>query len=463
MRKFLLAGAFFLVSLALPAQSNLLPHVGIFKPVNTTGNANFDPGIKAVDDTVTLILVQSGLYQIGHVESPSLPETDTTGLGALAETNRWDYLVMTRLEKADGENGSKVLFRLSVYDRAQKRVTITRTSNPVALLDLFEEVDGTAAAALGKMTGIHIGFGKLVLKNNGEPGAFSVVMDGRAVKIDELNKILNGWHGISVVQNRMKGPEVLVQTRLNIVDGTTQELDFSVPYLTYAEASALASAREKIERLWDSPDQGSQVDRAFTEYRNLFADVSYSPRLAEVRDRIGAWQEQWNAHRDNLARPSQPLGSDIKPFAFVGLTGGLVYDSKLKKPWVRDGGAELFLPVWYFYARLAVIYLASDTNTFNNGYGTYTKQVSTVFFKPGFGLNIPLSDTASFHGGIHFCFGDVPGNDGPLSAGDITAGALVNLGDHWGLNLEGGIASGCYDDNGNYWHATVRASIGYAF
>ena len=372
----------------LAAQQSIKPHVGILVPVNSTGTASFDAGAKAAGDTVNLILEQTGLYEVTRSDLPSPAAPDPVSLGSLAEANSWDFVVFSSLQAVGSENPPQAIYRLAVYNRSQGRVSITKDSDPSELLDLFDAADSTVASVLGTMTGVHIGFGKIVLKPSGEAGTYQVSLDGRAVTEGALTKVLNGDHEVLIQAKRMLGTETYTRNRVQVEEGKTVEVPFSIPYLTPAESAEIDASGNAVTQLWQDPSKIDQVDKTLEAYQSLFGDVSYSPRLAALRQKVLDLKQAWPEQKAKLLEEAsaqqvseeekrqEKAYRDEKIQDFENQKAALGPQYKERQYWDTWGWSSLAVglgslavsiyPLVQVYSNYNALASATDSNTYNS-------------------------------------------------------------------------------------------------
>lgn len=283
-------------------QTLLKPHVSVLPAENASGLPSFDAGAKASFDTVMLTLRQAGLYELVPWTGTVPPMKNPQAWVEAAEKRSLDYVVAVRLEKAEGNT---VKCRIAVFDRSAGRFSFDKSSQPTELIDIFDASDSTVAEVFTAMTGRHIGFGSIVLKNSGEKGSYRVFLDRNPVRESELAKVLAGTHDIRIIQTRMLGDQAWA-ARIQVEDRQTVSVPFDIPYLTDAEAAKVAEKKRAVDQLWDNPTAGVKMDQALNEWEGLFTDVSYSPRLAELKKEVQAKRAAWPGRQKELASRNNP-------------------------------------------------------------------------------------------------------------------------------------------------------------
>ncbi len=283
---------------AFGQESRPLPRVAVVGFENATGSPSFDAACSAVTETLILTLRSIGTYDVEPV-SDVRASGDDAGRAVLAVEHGSDYLIYGSMTSSS----DAVVCALSVFDRAKGKTSITKRSAPVNLLEIFDTADEQVASVLEAMTGVHIAFGSVTFGVSGEAGSYSVLLDGLRIgsNLNSIDKVLIGRHTVSVVQKRMMGDVELVHRAVDIREGKTVKVDFTIPYLMDAEKKRIDDAERSIRGQWDDPQAVSALDAKCAEFSALLSDVSYSPRLAEFRDRARQLGAEWAIRKVRLS------------------------------------------------------------------------------------------------------------------------------------------------------------------
>jgi hypothetical protein len=215
-----------------------------------------------VRDEAVSLLEMSGLFRVVEEEA-----------GA-------DYVLAGELQP-DGRGGFVV--RLQLFDRAGDRIL---EKGHGAAGELFRATRRAAGELFRELTGLRLAFGSLELVNRGEEGTYRLYLNGEDAGRDAavLRKLLAGVHLVEIRQDRMFGPRTVFRGEAAVEEGGTARVRFSIPYLLPEERAAVDDLVSGIrEREQDAESRG-RVKELYRELIGLFGDVSYCPRLAELRE-----------------------------------------------------------------------------------------------------------------------------------------------------------------------------------
>jgi TolB-like protein len=265
-------------------------HVAVVQFANATNSSSYDAACTAATDTIVLTLTQLKRYR---VQSEDQVDSGEAALRSLAEEQGFDYIVYGTM--SNSESGG-IDCSLSVFDRATGKTTLSQTRKAGGVLDIFDTTDELVVSVLETMTGEHIGFGSIVLKNTGEAGAYEVVLDGNMVTEESLRRVLYGRHEVVVRQKRLIGELILSQGEETVVENQATVVAFSVPYLTPEEQTLVDQKNTAIDALWNDVSAGERMDTALKDLEGLFADTSAVFRWEELKkaanERAAAWAVQ---------------------------------------------------------------------------------------------------------------------------------------------------------------------------
>lgn len=276
----------------------LQAHVAVLPIVNDTGVASYDAACATVTDTLTLTLRLLGRYDVVSVDDKAFDSSDAA-LAARASNQNVDYFIHGSI----GLSASKdVTCHLEVYDRAKGRSTLKREAIS-DLLGLFDASDSLVAQVVGDMTGIHIGFGSISLTRAGEAGSYTAYIDGIRLGDDlaSIDHVLNGKRDLRIVQRRMLGEFELAHETIDVAEGQTRSLAFSVPYLLPEEREKIESLQASIDAALTDPKAGAILEGKFAEEDSLLADLSYSPKLARYKDIAREQRSRWTIEQNRVA------------------------------------------------------------------------------------------------------------------------------------------------------------------
>jgi hypothetical protein len=126
----------------------------------------------------------------------------------------------------------------------------------------------------------------LTLTNTGEKGSYTVLVDGSSVgsNLERLDKILYGQRTVPIMQKRMIGDREIARSEVEVKEGETTDISFSVPYLMDDEKKKAESLKAAIDAGWNDTPHMADIDARIVEYSSLFGDVSYSQKLSAYKD-----------------------------------------------------------------------------------------------------------------------------------------------------------------------------------
>jgi hypothetical protein len=279
------------------AQEGAKAHIAVSRLSNETGTASYDAACQAVTDTLLLTLRELGSYEVQAAEPRARGDE---GLRAMAEERRLDFVMYGRMSQAAGGG---IACSLSVYDRAKGKTTLSKQASAAGALDVFDAADQLAVSVLESLTGSHIGFGSIRLRNGGEKGAYSVLVDGYPAGRDlaGVDKVLNGRRTVAIVQRRMLGDREIAKASVTVREGETATFDFSLPYLMPDEQAEVEGLKSAIASLWGDARAAARTEASIAELAALLADVSYCPRLSSLKDEAVQLQGEWALRKTRLA------------------------------------------------------------------------------------------------------------------------------------------------------------------
>ena len=265
-------------------------HVAVLRIANGTGSGSYDAACKAATDTLTLTLREVGAYAVQSDEGASAGISEE-GLRAMAAEEKLDFIVYGSMAAA---SGGGISCSLSVYDRAKGKTSLSRTRKAAGVLDIFDVEEELVVSVLESMTGSRIAFGSIELRNSGEPGSYSVMVDGQAVGGDlrSLDKVLIGRRRVTIAQRRMLGDREIASASVEVKEGSSALVEFSVPYLLDGEKAKLETLMSRIKEGMGGGAPGA-AEAGIAELSSLVADVSYSPKLAAFRDQARQLGGEW--------------------------------------------------------------------------------------------------------------------------------------------------------------------------
>ena len=234
------------------------------------------------------------LRQLGRYQVQSFDEANSTaeGLRTMAEAQQLDFIMYGTISQKSGDG---ITCRLSVFDRAKGKTAVSRTNKAAGVLDIFDVADDLVVSVLESMTGAHIGFGSVAIKNTGETGHHAILVDGYLVgqDLENIDRVLTGRHKITVVQKRMLGDREIASSTINVGDSVTSNFTFSIPYLMDDEKAKIEGLRSAVHQEWNDRLKKDDVEGKIKDLESLLTDVSYSPKLSEYKDEATQFAGEW--------------------------------------------------------------------------------------------------------------------------------------------------------------------------
>ena len=327
-RSLIVVFAAILLSARLVAlDESLMPRVAV-APFAATAD---DPSLRsiglAITDTIGLTLKLLGTFT---VENPAGIEKagDLASAESVALQNKLDSIVFGSVSRQD--DGS-FLISLELFSRQKHAIEIERQAKADSVLDVFDAADKLTKEFLEAVSGIHIGFGSIAFENAGEVGDFEVRIDGTSVgrNIGSVQKVLNGRHSITVVQQRLLGELELARVDTMVKEDETVTVKFSVPYMIDGE-------KKEIEGLFNAARKGiadsdeASADQALAKLDAILAATPWSPRLAELKPTVADLRSLLQATAIRIAVEGRPLEPDASVLAPLSKLIAVVKDPDTK-------------------------------------------------------------------------------------------------------------------------------------
>ena len=272
-------------------------HVAVVRIANDTGSSSYDAACKAATDTLALTLRELGKYEVRSDESLG-SGGEEEALRAKAADEKLDFIMYGSMTSA----GGGIACSLSVYDRAKGKTSLSKTKKAAGVLDIFDVADELVVTVLESMTGSHIGFGSIELRNRGEKGSYRVLVDGSPAgnDLESLGRVLIGKRQVTIAQQRMLGDREIAKASVEVKEGASVAVEFSVPYLMNDEKAKVEGLSSEIKAGVAGSDS-SAMDAKLGELAKLLVDVSYSPRLSAYKDEAKQLGGEWTIRKSRLA------------------------------------------------------------------------------------------------------------------------------------------------------------------
>ena len=185
---------------------------------------------------------------------------------------------------------------LSVYDKAEDRIIISKEQEIPNILDLFETADRLTAELVEAFSGIHIGYGSITLEMNGDSTGIEIYLDNILAGEDSfsLEKVLNGNYDFEVRQKRVLGSEVLMAEEVAVEENSELNLQVTIPGTTDRESGYASSHWKQIRDMAGEKEQQENLAALLSDikselnFRALpeYPDLYISQTLRDFRDRV---------------------------------------------------------------------------------------------------------------------------------------------------------------------------------
>jgi hypothetical protein len=260
---------------------------------NETGSAACDAACGAATETLALTLRQLERYVVQSEDKPSGGEA---GLRALADDLNLDFIMYGTMSPS---KSGAIECSLSVFDRAKKKTTLSRSLEAEGAPDIAGTADTLIVSALGSMTRTHFGLGAIRFKNTGEEGDYRVLVDGYPAgrNLESLDKVVSGQRTVAIAQMRMGSSRTIASSKVVVKEGATVEFDFAVPSLLEDERAKLDALVAAIKSGWNDEAAADDVDAKTKELSSLLGDASASPKLAEYKNEATQLDGEWAQRR----------------------------------------------------------------------------------------------------------------------------------------------------------------------
>ena len=180
-----------------------------------------------------------------------------------------------------------ILLEMSVFSRADNRITMTESETAETVFDIFDASDRLLVSTMETFSGMeHIGFGSINIINNGEEGKYNVFIDNvpAGENIENLPKVLNGDRVVRIEQNRMLGIRVVYEESFFLKEGEKKEFSFEVPGFTSEELLEVKALENYIDKNWEKKYSSKKIDKNFEKLEELFTVTDYSISAAEKKN-----------------------------------------------------------------------------------------------------------------------------------------------------------------------------------
>jgi len=317
-KKLLLNTIIFSVLLLIPvipgflyAQSAVKPKITVFPLENLERDLQIDVISRNVQRTVELNLKMMDKYIVENNNITTYSGTDDWLLN-YSTKNNIDNIIFGKAV-IDNRTGS-VMLQMSVFNKASKSTTLTKTENAETLFDIFKASDLLAIGMIEGFSGLTLGFGELKFTNSGEKGKYSVYIDNvfAGEDVTNLSTIMTGNKNVKITQARMFGNYVLYNNKELVEEKKITEVVFNIPGFLERESKTIVKEENTINKNWDDKYSSKQVDGSFKKLFDRFKVEGYSESEAakkkEIEERYAAWEKQKENWPGRITMLDKPFG-----------------------------------------------------------------------------------------------------------------------------------------------------------
>ncbi|MCL2705569.1 MAG: hypothetical protein FWE72_05095 [Spirochaetaceae bacterium] len=278
----------------LYAQTAVKPKITVFPLENPEKDLQIEVISRNVQRTVELNLKMMDTYIV-----------ENNNISTYSGNNDWllNYSTRNNIDniifgKAVVTKTGSVTLQMSVFNKANKSVTLTKTENAETLFDIFKASDLLAIGMIEGFSGLTLGFGELKFTNSGEKGRYSVYIDNvlAGEDITSLTTIMTGNKTIKITQERMFGNYIVYNQKALVEEKKITEVIFNIPGFVSRETKAIEREEKIINKNWDDKYSKKTVDNSFERLFEALKAEGYSESEAakkrETEERYLAWGKQ---------------------------------------------------------------------------------------------------------------------------------------------------------------------------
>lgn len=232
-----------------------LPRVMVLPFANETGATENDAVARTTTDTLSLTIKLLDAYEYIPVPDERRSEIEPSPATAAAYAEEFSVDSVVFGDVSRDENGA-FLFSLSVYDRRSDAVEATTEMVSESLFGVFDAADRLVAEAIGSFSGVRIGFGSIRLRPE-EDLRYRVILDGSDIgeNVTTIDRVLIGERRIAIDQI-IEGQFRRIYSRtIEISEGTTETITFSVPLATEEEIAQATELADTVETRLNSGER----------------------------------------------------------------------------------------------------------------------------------------------------------------------------------------------------------------
>ncbi len=249
-----------LLSVCALAKDNLSPSTVTVLPAKVPSD---NPQIKliasTVTDTVSLTIKLLGKYKFVRIPLSEKQKNNYSlkELKSLSERYNIDNIIFGSIS----ESKNNIVFNFSVYNKAKGKVVLKKEATTESIFDIFNISDNLTIELIEGFSNVHIAFGNVTLKNEGEKGSYSVFIDGQFIgkNVEEINHIFYGKHVLTIKQKRLNSEKIIFEQNIEIPENSTIIVHFKIPYLTKKEQKIFTEIDRKLINTMETNGEYSEI------------------------------------------------------------------------------------------------------------------------------------------------------------------------------------------------------------
>lgn len=288
--------SFFFVILLLAVVGSLFPvedyrtRIAVAPMRNNTGDPQYNAVCNTVTDTVSLVIrfLQNYLV-IDQEDNPQLASLDIgnqEAIGGFCDANKYDEILYG---SADLREGGGFVFRLQVFNNADKATKTREEVVAESMLDVFDAADQITARIISRISNVHIGFGSIQLNLEGSESEYTVYLDGHKVRNPRqlFKKVLNGSYSLAIHQDRILGDTVIFEKQIDVFEDRPTVVNFSIPPASAEEKQFVEQKKQEVLANADDPEKISELVKSIVSFQEKTLKVDYDPGLeAYINDTL---------------------------------------------------------------------------------------------------------------------------------------------------------------------------------
>ncbi len=280
--------SFFFVILLVAVVGSLFPvedyrtRIAVAPMRNNTGDPQYNAVCSTVTDTVSLVIrfLQNYLV-IDQEDNPQLASLDIgseQAIGGFCDANKYDEILYG---SADLREGGGFVFRLQVFNNADKATKTREEVVAESMLDVFDAADQITARIISHISNVHIGFGSIQLNLEGPESEYTVYLDGHKVRNPRqlFKKVLNGSYALAIHQDRILGDTIIFEKQIDVFEEQPTVVSFSIPPASAEEKQFIEEKKREVLANADDPTKISDLVKSIVSFQEKTLKVDYDPGL----------------------------------------------------------------------------------------------------------------------------------------------------------------------------------------